>query len=342
MQLDYEQLLKHLKSGSVSPIYLIAGEDVFLAQEASALIRMAAKKTGFLERQVVYIEDNFNWSLLASTINHYGLFSEKLLLEVHLLQDIQEKTAAFLKQYAKNPSPHKLLLIIAHKMDYRVQKSSWFKDLNPTILFVYLRPFNREHLTQWIIKRCATRSFNIEKEAVEYLVFATEGNLLITAQVIEKLALYIGCEKKVITLKITQLILNDSAHFDHFKLSNTALAGKPQSCLRILARLKAEKTEPLLILWALARECRQLASLAFGLSQGKTLTVLFREQFVLKYRQALLQQALARHPLVHWYALLKWAFYTDQLAKVADIGDIWCALKTLSLGIAGPFVIGST
>ena len=43
----------------------------------------------------------------------------------------------------------------------------------------------------------------------------------------------------------------DSARFDVFQLSEAVLAGTAARALRVLAGLRAEGTEPTLVLWAL-------------------------------------------------------------------------------------------
>jgi DNA polymerase-3 subunit delta len=197
-------------------------------------------------------------------------------------------------------------------------------------------PMQIPQLFRWATERCHAIGLKVEKTAIEYLVFATEGNLLATAQTIEKLSLYFTEKNKLITAEMLTQALGDHARFDPFKLTDAALEGKSQRCLRILEHLKADGVEPLLILWALSRECRLLASFAFELSKARNLMTLFKEQHIWEKRQLLFQQALARHTLAHWYKLLGLASRIDQLIKGIGTGDVWNALQTLSLEIARP------
>lgn len=336
MQLPYEKLAPQLKNQALAPIYFISGEEIVLVQAACTAIRIAAKKAGFSERQVFYVDANFNWSSLITGMNNYGLFAEKQLLELHLPHGIAEVAAQNLQRYAKDPPPNKLLLIITGKIDRRLQQSTWFKRIEQVGLFVPVWPMQAAQLFKWIMERFHSMGLKAEKAAVECLMFATEGNLIATEQTIEKLNLTLDEKNKLITTEILTLALSDNARFDPFKLTDAALAGKSQRCLRILAQLKKEGVEPLLILWALSRECRQLAHFAFEVGKGKRLTTLFKEQGIWEKRQILFQQALARHPLApYWYQRLAFAAHIDQLIKGIGTGNVWNALQTLSIEMAG-------
>ncbi|MEN9916187.1 MAG: polymerase delta subunit [Pseudomonadota bacterium] len=336
MQCRYEQLPQQLNNPALAPIYLIFGEEVVLIQDACNTIRLAAKKAGFTERQVFYADTHFNASSLITCINNYGLFAEKQLLELHLSQGFSESITQALTLYTKNPPPNKLLLIIAGKLDRRLQQTTWFKSIDKLGLVIPIWPLQTPQLFKWVTERFHTLGLKIEKTAIECLIFATEGNLLATQQTIEKLSLYFGTSHNLITIDMLTQALSDNARFDPFKLIDAALAGNSERCLRILTYLKEEGIEPLLILWALSRECRLLASFAFKLSQGQNLITLFKDQQIWEKRKLLLQQALTRHTLKHWHRLLGHAHRIDQLIKGIGIGNIWNALQTLSLEIAEP------
>jgi DNA polymerase-3 subunit delta len=336
MQCRYEQLHQQLNNPVLAPIYLIFGEEIVLIQAACHAIRLTAKKAGFTDRQVFYADKLFNSSSLMDCMNNYGLFSEKQLLELHLSQGFSETVTQTLTLYAKNPPHNKLLLIIAGKLDRRLQQTAWFKSIHNVGLVIPIWPLQASQLFKWVTERFHAHGLKVEKAAIECLIFSTEGNLLATAQTIEKLSLYFDTKNNVITTALLTQALSDNARFDPFKLTDAALAGNAERCLRILVHLKEEGIEPLLILWALSRECRILASLAFELKQGKNLLTLFKEQSIWEKRQILYQQALTRHPMTQWYQLLRLASRIDQLIKGIGTGSVWNALQTLSLHIAEP------
>ena len=97
-------------------------------------------------------------------------------------------------------------------------------------------------------------------EVVGMLAERVEGNLLAAAQEIDKLLLLHGPGP----LDAEQLLaaVADSARFDVFGLIDSALQGQAGRCLRMLDGLHAEDVPAPVVLWALAREVRSLASMA--------------------------------------------------------------------------------
>ena len=336
MQLRYEQLNTLLDKKPLAPIYFVSGEELLLVQMTCDSIRNSAKKQGFSEREVFYTESGFNWQTLLAHANNYGLFSEKQILELHLLQGVSESAAQTLKTYASDPPNNKLLLVITGKLDRRLLQTAWFKSIDNVGVFIPLWPMEHTQLSRWITERLAKLGLKAEREAIQCLISATEGNLLASAQEIEKLSLYFASDTpRIITPEAMMQALSDNARFDPFKLTDAALQGEATRCLRILNRLREEGVEPLLILWSLSRECRQLASLAFQLAQGQNLRTLFQTHHIWEKRQPLFKHALQRHSLTHWYTLLKLAAQSDRIIKGVISGNIWHALQQLSLQLAG-------
>ena len=333
MQCRYEHLNPQLTNAGLAPLYWVAGEEIVLVHAACNAIRLAAKKAGFTDRQVFYADKQFSSALLETSMNNYGLFSKKQLLELHLSQGFSETVTQALTRYAQNPPHHKCLLIITGKLEPRLQQTAWFKKIDNVGLIVPIWPLQTPQLIKWITERVHTYHLKIEKAAIDYLIFITEGNLLATTQAIEKLSLY--CDKtNLITTELLGETLCHHVRFDPFKLTDAALSGNAERCLRILVHLEKEGVEPLFIVWALSRECRLVASLAFELSQDKKLTTLFKEHAVWEKRQPFYRQALTRHPITYWYQLLHFARHIDQLIKGIGTGQVWNALQLFCLTIA--------
>lgn len=335
MQLRYEQLTAHL-TRSLAPLYWVHGDDAFFVQKISATVRQQAQVRGFTEREIFYVESGFDWQTLQIHSQNYGLFAEKRLIELRLEVTLSEAATQWLKNYAQTPRPENLLLITSGKLDRRNQQSAWFKILDKIGVFIPLWPLVGEKLTAWAKQQLHHCGLTAEDEALQCLILATEGHLCATQQAIEKVALYLGTPTQGIVTRATMLqALADNARFDPFKLTDAALQGETERCLRILLRLKEEGIEPLFILWALSRECRLLATLAFKLARGESLTTLFQQYAIWEPRQSAIQRALKRATLPDWYRLLHYAAEVDKQIKGVTPGPFWHGLQRLSLGLAG-------
>jgi DNA polymerase-3 subunit delta len=337
MKLNSAQLTKHLQ-GTLAPIYVVSGDDPLLCQEAADAIRAAARQQGFDERQVFSADANFDWGSLLQAGASLSLFAERRLLELRLPSGKPgDKGAAALLEYAARPAEDTLLLISLPKLDGSAQKTKWGKALveGPQTQFVQIWPVDAGQLPQWIRQRLAQAGLAAQPDAVELIAARVEGNLLAAAQEIEKLKLL--ADGQPITLETVQAAVADSARFDVFGLVDAILNGEAGHAQRMLEGLRGEGVEPPVILWALARELRLLASLAQQYSQGIPLDKAFSQARppVWDKRKPLMSKALQRHSAQRWSQLLQDAQQIDAQIKGQAPGSVWTGLSRLSLLMAG-------
>ena len=104
---------------------------------------------------------------------------------------------------------------------------------------------------------------------------------------------------------------------------------------RILNSLRGEGVEPMLILWALAREARGLAQMAAMVAAGQPVMRVLDAQRVWAKRKPLVGTALKRLSREATQDLLCRAARTDRVLKGRDRGDVWQELQCLALGMSG-------
>src|SRR3546814_16684901 len=84
MALTPEQLVVELKAKPLQPIYLVAGAETLLVQEAADEIRARARSDGFAERVVCDIDERFDWNTLAYELSAPSLFAPRRLFDLRL------------------------------------------------------------------------------------------------------------------------------------------------------------------------------------------------------------------------------------------------------------------
>ena len=84
MQLRNEQLPAHLAKAQFAPMYLIHGDEPLLQIEAADMIRAAATKAGYSERDVWMVEQHFNWANATSDQSNLSLFATKKITEIRV------------------------------------------------------------------------------------------------------------------------------------------------------------------------------------------------------------------------------------------------------------------
>ncbi|MDX1300485.1 MAG: DNA polymerase III subunit delta [Pseudomonas sp.] len=336
MKLNPAQLGKHLQ-GALAPVYVISGDEPLLCQEAADAIRAATREQGFSERQVFNADNNFDWGNLLQAGASLSLFAEKRLLELRLGNGKPSDKGAALLEYLARPAEDTVLLISLPKLDGNAQKSKWGKALieGAHTQFVQIWPVDAHQLPQWIRQRLAQSGLSASAEAVDMIAIRVEGNLLAAAQEIEKLKLL--AEGTQIDVDTVQAAVADSARFDVFGLIDAALNGEAAHALRILEGLRGEGVEPPVILWALAREVRLLATIAQQYAQGMPLDKAFSSARppVWDKRRPLVSKALQRLSAARWAALLQDAQQIDAQIKGQAQGDPWTGLSLLTLNLCG-------
>ena len=338
MKIAHQQLEQQLAK-KLAPIYLISGDDILLVQEAVQQIREAARKAGFTERTSLSVEAGADWSKQLHAETHsLSLFASKRIVELQLAGTKPNATTGkILKEIAANLLADTILVISCQKLDSKAEQTAWFKALDKAGITVPIWPIAIEQLPQWIIQRAKKSSLQITPDAAKRLAEQVEGNLLAAAQEIEKLGLL--QLTGTIDIATIEQAVTDNARFDIFTLVECALSGNSPRCLRILANLQAEDTEPLLVLWALTRELRTLAELAHQAKQGATLGSLFSKYRIWEKRQPAVRRFLQQHSQASCWRLLSQSAGIDRLIKGARCGNIWDELQQLTLTMAGAAII---
>lgn len=330
MQINPEQLGRHLERG-LAPVWLVSGDEALLVDECAAAIRARAQKDGFGERQRLTVEPGFDWDSLTASTQSLSLFAERRLIELRLPTGRPGDGAQALVALAQDPPPDTLLLVIAGKLDKAQRESAWVRAIESAGTHVLIWPLDAGRFPAWLTQRLAARGLKPEAGVVDLLAWHLEGNLLAAAQEVDKLVMLCGSGE--VRRADVEESLADSARFSVYQLVDAALGGDATGARRILMSLRAEGTEPILVLWALARELRTLTSLAQELARGKPENALLAR--VWQNRRALVGKALRRHRSSVWLGFVRHAAQLDRILKGRAPGDVWLELERLLLTVAG-------
>lgn len=337
MKISPEKLPRQLAE-SLSPIYLISGDEPLLVLEAADAVRKAAHAAGFSERELFVTELGFDWEALRASRSALSLFADRRLLELRMTNGKPgEKGSRVLVDYAADPPQDCVLLVITPKLDRAGQNSKWATALARAGCWIPVWPVEEKQLPAWIRTRMRAAGLLPDREAVQLVAERVEGNLLAAHQEIEKLRLLNG--PGAVDGDAVRRAVSDSARFDVFDLADAALEGRGARAARILDGLRSEGVEPVLILWALTRELRTLASLAFAISQGQNVDSAMAKAHIWSRRKPAVKSALARQSLSQLHGLLMGAGRVDRMIKGALPGRVWDELLALVAGLSGVRVL---
>jgi DNA polymerase-3 subunit delta len=330
MQVPAERLLERLGKGTLEANYFFYGEEPLQLSECSDALRRRALDDGILERLVFDIDGTSDWGAILAESSAMSLFAERRLIEIRLGSRKADKTAsAALEQLATRPPDDDIVLISAAKLDASSRKAKWFKALESNSVSVATRDLKAQQLPAWLNRRAARYQKRLSSDAARLITERVEGNLLAAAQEVEKLCLLVDTDD----IEACDVInaVTDSARFDVYQFVDAVLACDLPRALRVVHGLRDAGTEPILVVWALGRELRQLAAMAGVCATGVSINATMVQYHVWSSRQGLIGAALARFSEQDLLALLTYANFIDTVIKGGRVGAPWDDIEILVL-----------
>ena len=329
MRIYAEQLAAHLKAG-LKPCYLIFGDEPLQKMEAIDQIRQAAHGQGFTERYSFCTDDNPDWDQIQDCCQALSLFASRQILELELGEKSPKEWAERIAAITAALHPDLLLILQGPRLSAAQSKAKWFDNLSRQGVYVPISFPDARFFPRWMQNRAQQIGVKLQKEAIQFLCHAFEGNLLGANQELEKLAL-LNLPQPLGLLALQENVTRQN-HFTPFQLIDTLLEGKVNRAQRMLLQLRGEGVEAGMLAWSLARELEQLLRLQLALQQGKALGPLLEQARVWQSRQPLLQGALQRLDLAHLQGLIAVTARLDQAVRRFDQEEAWLLLQSLCLG----------
>ena len=331
MKLRSDNLAEQLRQ-PLLPVYLISGDEPLQVGEAADAVRAAARASGYSEREVHFIERGAasSWEQILQSAQALSLFASRRIVEVRIPSGKLGNDGAWLERLIGMAGEDLLVLIISGRIEGGAKTPAWATAAEARGAWLAVWPLEAARLPAWIHARLQAAGVAASEEAVALLVARTEGNLLAARQEIERLALLHGGGR--LGASDVAGSVGDSTRFTVFNLGDAIGAADAARALRVLAGLRAEGEEAVLVIWALLREMHALQADAAGRSDPAAM------------RQRGWAPPRARRSPLSFAALTHRAARADRMAKGAARGEVWdelallaselCGVRTLPLGQA--------
>lgn len=332
MKVFPDRLPSTLERG-LAPVYLVAGPERLLVEEAADQIRAAARGQQIDERIRLGAGGRFDWNELAQSTATASLFASRRLVEVRLATGKPGKDGGAAIRGWTDQQRDDVLLLLFDQWEIAQERSAWFKAVDQVGVFVPCWAVKPDQLPRWIGARLQRRGLNGDAAACRFLAERLEGNLLAAAQEVDRLALlYPGATLD--EAKLEQAVA-DNARFDAFRLTELVLAGQAGAALRCIRGLRETEVAPPAILWALGREL-EIALAVARRSAHQSIARVFSELQVWKARQEPIQRCVNRLGSAALERAVMSLSRLDQLAKGQAFGDFWIELERLCVAVAQP------
>ncbi|HYL88446.1 MAG TPA: DNA polymerase III subunit delta [Burkholderiales bacterium] len=259
MQLRSGDLDAQLRK-ALLPAYVIHGDEPLLALEAADAVRVAARKAGFAEREVLEPGRGFDWSEFTHATGSLSLFATRKLVELRIPNGKPgTQGGEAIAAYCGNPNPDQLLLVTLPRLDRTGQGSAWFNALARLGAVVDVWPLDRARLAAWIGERLARQKQRAPREVLEFLAERVEGNLLAAHQELQKLALL--APEGELSLDTVEDAVASVARYDPYDAAEALVAGDLARYVRVIEGLRAEGEAPTFVLFV-------VSSALFALQEG--------------------------------------------------------------------------
>jgi DNA polymerase-3 subunit delta len=326
MMMTPEQLLSRLDQGSsLPPVILCCGEEPQRTLTSVDAIKHSSKTVGFLEQQLMVVEQASDWELVWMHYQEQSLFASLRVMQVLFSTKLTGAQSETLQRHLGNPNPDVLLLLRTGEVDKQTLESKWVKAIEANGWVVHSKTLTGNALNQWIAQEVTQLQMSITPSALAMLADWSQGNLMATRQSLLRWQL-----EGVLRLDESLLAQDqqDWARYDIFALSNALTAQQAEIALRILQRLRETGEELVLLLWAVSKELRLWQSLYVAQGQ-KPWPQIANEHRLWGERSSSMQRLLRQislTQLAYWQQL---ALQIDRQIKGQMSGDPWIELMWL-------------
>lgn len=330
MQIYSNKLSQHLKQ-TLANVYLVAGDEILLQNEACDEIRQACAKSGFIDRERYNYETGFDWYGWQDNCNAMSLFANQRLIELRLPSSkIGTVGSEAIARFCSKPPKDTILLIVAARIE---GSPKWVKAVTKEGVYIPIYPLDHEQLPNWLKRRAQQHQLSLAHDAAQLLAERVEGNLMAANQELEKLALLVD-KKTTLTRSIIGKAVADNARFSAFNCFDHAIDGNPLSACRALRHLQEEGTEPAALVAAMAHQLRTLTQLKQFSEQGK-LNDGIRALRVQRKRQTAVTHSVESISKIQLQQWTKLASTADLMSKSVDKANAWLLIEMVLMGLAG-------
>ena len=337
MQRIFPEALTLQINKGLSPYYLLTGTDLLLLDEAKVQIIQAAREQGFDEKTEFTVNQETPWDTLLESAQSMGLFFNRQIIILNLPDNITTQQAKQLETLCQLSHSDLLLIFCLPKWTKALEKQNWLHQIDAQAIQVNCQTPEISKLPAWVGMRAKTLSLQIELEAVQLLCYSYEGNLLALKQALQLLQLHFTDGK--ITLNRAKEIVEQSAQFNPFQWVDALLNGKIARAERILAHLKNEDIQPVMLLRIIQKELMILLELTRSPapvlhSQTPLYIGNLRAEFdrlkIWQNRRMAYQQACQRLTYQQLYQLIQKLAELERQVKQTFDEQVWIGLAQFS------------
>lgn len=256
-------LQTHLAEGKLAPVYIVAGPETFLADEAVRAVAAALRPDGAEISQTFYRGDEVDAADVLDGLRTGDLFNPRRLTVVSNADAFIGRFSAPLAAYALAPVPGACLVLLASEIDGRRKLTKLVQDAGGLVACNRVYP---RDIPAWITARVRQMGRQIESQAISLLVEFLGTDLGMIAAELEKLAAYQPDRKRITNADVEAICLRDRGR-SMYELTDAIGGRRPADVLTVLDRL-LEQERSSYVLFSVSRHMRRLWAAKELISNG--------------------------------------------------------------------------
>ncbi|MBU9722524.1 MULTISPECIES: DNA polymerase III subunit delta [Bacillaceae] len=273
--MSYIDIVKQLKKGSVSPLYLLYGSEGYLIEDTLQRIIDTGLEEGEREFNLskydmkeypieVAIEEAYTFPFM-------GGRRIVILKDAFFFTAAKEKTSVEhdlnkLEGYLENPAPETIFIMVApyEKLD---ERKKIVKLAKKNGAFMDGSPLEEKELHIWVHERAKEQGVEINVGAIDQLITLCGAQLMLMASELVKLAIHVGEGATIYRDHVDSLVAR-SLEQNIFALVDGVVKQNIDQSWSIYQDLLKQKEEPLKIISLMVRQFRILYQVKQLMQQG--------------------------------------------------------------------------
>jgi DNA polymerase-3 subunit delta len=304
-----QELAKRLGAGRIEPLYLLAGEESWLADQALAAIRQHAASPDDLMNTHVFSGAEVSPEELVAIAQTLPASAPRRFVAV---RDAERLAASVeLAAYCADPAPSTCVVFVMAKPDRR---KAWVQTLTGRATLVACDPLKPAALKTWIQREAATQGLSLTEDALAYLAAKSEGSLRALSQDLAKIGLNRRDAAAPNDIEAIAALSPGNASVSVFEWAHAVATGHTGEAMAHTQRLLRDEA-PLLMLSILAGQWRKMIRYRALVDQGTGGSQAAQALSLPPFAAGRVAEGARRHTVPELIAGLTWCLETDAAIK---------------------------
>ena len=263
--MEYQNLIREIERGELSPVYLFFGEEVYLIEQL--IKKIVEKGTESSTRDFNYDvldAENTDGKTVVGIASSFPLMAERRVIVVKNVQKFSSSDRKQLLSYVATPLESTSLVLIAGKIDRR---QSFYSSLIKHSIWVECKKLYKNQAVNWVKHQFKEKGVIISQEGALLLVEQVGTSLYNLTNEIEKLLTFAWSKDKLGLDDVTGVV-GLSRQFNTWELADAVTNKNLKDALTIMNRLLEEGLSPVGLIINLSERIFLLTEIRAMLNKG--------------------------------------------------------------------------